>query len=293
MCETERMSLSFSRGRFGGVAVASALVVSLSGCQLLLNDKSGSGGTGTGTSSKASTGTSSTKASTGTSSTSSTKAATGTGTGTTGTMTSSSVTASTGTMMNTCVIAAGAMCDEASPFNCPSPKVSCGGDPRCDAYCTVISGRCTGGNKQFGANAECCALCAAVVGNTTDKSTLCCRTAGLTNGTLNDSAACTNGGPFGTLDSTPTLPCGSQGVEVCSLVEHACTGSNPPIGCTTACLQNFGNASTNSYQAGDTSQTIGGAMTFALRALAATDPTQRQTDCTEAYAIVCPSATGG
>jgi len=287
------MSLTSSRTRFAGIAVASTLALGISGCQLLLNDKSGSGGTGT--SSKAATGTSSTKASTtGTNATSTTKASTGTGTGTTTTTGTTTGTASTGSLMSTCAIApTAAACNEASPFVCPQPKVTCGGDPRCDAYCTVITGRCTGGNKQYGDDAECCALCAAIVGNTSDKSTLCCRTQGLTNSSLNDSEACTNGGPFGTLDSSPNTTCGSQGIQVCGLVEHACSNSNPPTGCTAACINNFGNASTNAYQAGDTGQSISGAMTFALRALAATDQTQRQMDCNAAYAIVCPTLVSG
>jgi hypothetical protein len=145
---------------------------------------------------------------------------------------------------------------------------------------------------QYESDAECCALCAAIVGNPTDKSTLCCRTGGLSNASLSDAQACTFGGPFGTLDTNPTGECGSQGVQLCNLVEHACSMYNLSPTCPSQCTSMFGNGSTT-YQAGDTSATMSGAMTFVLRALSTPDGTQHQTDCNQIFAIVCPVATGG
>jgi hypothetical protein len=172
---------------------------------------------------------------------------------------------------------------------CPSSApTNCNGNPDspCSAYCTAVK-RCDDfGEGQYETAPHCCALCASIVGNTSDKSTLCCRADALNERELSK-AACTKAGPFGTSTATD-VGCGSEVGQVCGLVFHACSNIAPPPACSaTSCALKFAGAQAFTYKAGDQSPNPAHAMTLALQALV-TPAANQQGICDNVYDIVCP-----
>ena len=237
--------------------------VGVSGCQLLLSDKSGTGGAAAATGN-------STKASTGATTQSSTKA----------TVVASS--ASGGCTGAACTNDATAMFPQ-----CTGASAACStGDPRCGAYCKDIQLRCQGGRQQFDSADQCCSFCqfllkvdsAAMV---TDE--LCCRSVALSQPTLG-ADGCTWAGALGTI---PGSNCGTQADRFCAAAFVQCP---PPgtMGCDHAkCIATLNGLGGNdsAYKVGDTTPGVAQAATYLLDALA------DQSKCSDLIQYVCPPVT--
>lgn len=261
---------------FFGSAIA---LTSVTACQLLLPDgPAETGGGGATASSSGSTGTA-TASSSGSGKTSSA----------TGSPDVASATASSGGA--NCMLGSGT-CSEATPNfpDCPNfAPTNCNGnaDSACSAYCTSVK-RCEQfGRPQYSSGEECCRLCASIVENTTDKSTLCCRADALNKAVLTKDA-CTKAGPFGTADDVDA-GCGTEIGQLCALAFHAC--SNVPAQATCnigACQLKLGGQTSFDYKSGDQSPDAAHAMTLALQALTETDPGNLTDICNTIYGLVCP-----
>jgi hypothetical protein len=187
-------------------------------------------------------------------------------------------------------------CVESNPSfpSCPGlPQKMCntsgGSSQLCSEYCTAIQ-RCNqAGYPQYASDGECCALCAAIVGNPDDKSTLCCRADALNKVTVGKDA-CTKAGRYGTIDPVDgaVLDCGGQLQQVCGLLFHACSGAAIPLGCTVdTCQTAFGTPMMVNYKADDMSPDENKVMTLALEALVSSG-SSLDSICDQAFQLACP-----